>query len=489
MSFAPISIGTWTYAWRHVESSRGVGGVSLSDEPEGEEAPLSDGSTVRLHAEPVSGPVEEGQDEDIVVYVPGDRVLIFSADAPETTSSRWGRSVSRLTRRELASLVRTLDPAAQALIKARQMTGHLVELHPIDVEMLKGGAQWVTEDGGWIQSTLRDKGRYARVMRIRPETAAAALTRGAFVLAAITAQAQTEAIARDVRAIRQRVEDVYTHQQDDQVGAVRNAVAQVEDLVAMLREHGPDGVDASGFSVIRNCLGDARSKCLQHLKTALAKAEAAGHPGVSPREAASEILTQQATEDVLLYLDLLETLYATTVQFGLAQVAFDYHEGKLDVARTRVERLTSSTDELRGEVDRAWVRVGRLAQGVRAQFQPWWKTTGKEIGTKAALGASSFAGLGLIGEKAPPLAKRTSVGHKGGAALAAIGLVSGLGWGVKNTVQDVRAKNALDHRLGQFKRARESLQIREDPATPSLAWLRDVTGELADPGEGVAVEE
>lgn len=113
----------------------------------------------------------------------------------------------------------------------------------------------------------------ARLMRIRPATGVAVMSGGALTLAAIAAQAQAAEMARDIKAIGQRVDQLYKHLQDDQIGAVEHAVEQVEDLVGLLRAHGKDGVSESDVSVVRNALGDASRKCMQHLKTAVKNLE------------------------------------------------------------------------------------------------------------------------------------------------------------------------------------------------------------------------
>jgi hypothetical protein len=201
-------------------------------------------------------------------------------------------------------------------------------------------AKVITEEGGWIQSTIRnDRGHVARLMRIRPATGVAAMSGGAAILGAIAAQAQTAEMARDIKAIRQRLDETYKHLQSDQIGAVENAVEQVEDLVARLRAHGKRGAKASEFSVIKNSLGDARRKCLRHLEDAVTRLENAEQ---GPPRQAQKSLSKGAVEEAMLYLDLLAKCYAATVQFGLAQIAFEYHKKKPDVARTLAERITKS---------------------------------------------------------------------------------------------------------------------------------------------------
>ncbi|MDO0930456.1 hypothetical protein QQY66_01595 [Streptomyces sp. DG2A-72] len=200
---------------------------------------------------------------------------------------------------EWAALVRTLDPAVRSFIESQRLTAHLVEVDQTSREVMRGG-KVITGGGGWIQSAIRnDRGQWTRLMRIRPATVVAAMSGGAAVLGAIAAQAQTAEMARDIKAIRQGLDEIHEHSRTDQTGAVENAVEQVEDLVARLRAHGKRGVKASDFSVTRNSLGDARHKCLRHLQDAVTRLENAEQK--SPRKA-EKSLSKEAVEEAILYL-------------------------------------------------------------------------------------------------------------------------------------------------------------------------------------------
>jgi hypothetical protein len=63
-------------------------------------------------------------------------------------------------------------------------------------------------------------------------------------------------------------------------------------------------------------------------------------------------------EEVMLYLDLVARLDVATVQFGLAQIAFDCHAGKPHVAKTRAEPITRSIDKFRLEIEEVCGRLG-----------------------------------------------------------------------------------------------------------------------------------
>ena len=71
----------------------------------------------------------------------------------------------------------------------------------------------------------------------------------------------------------------------------------------------------------------------------------------------------------MLYLDLMAKCYAATVQFGLAQIAFEYHKQKPDVARIRAERINKSTTELRAEIEDVHGRLRQFDERIRAQFR------------------------------------------------------------------------------------------------------------------------
>ncbi len=462
--------------------------MSLSDEPEDRGVPLSDGPTAWLPAATPSDELGEVEPDEIVVRVTDDRAIVFAAPT-EVKQSRWGRWVAKPTTSELKSVLRMLDPVTRASIEAKRMTGALVELHPIDREMFESGFKAISEEGGWLQANFRDHGQVARLMRIRPATGVAVMSGGALTLAAIAAQAQAAEMASDMKAIGQRVDQLFKHMQDDQIGAVEHAVEQVEDLVGMLRAHGKDGVNESDVSVVRNALGDARRRCMQHLKSAVKNMRDADQG--SPRQV-EQILSKGAVDEVMLYLDLVGRLEAATVQFGLAQVAFDCYVGKPEVAETRAEQIVKTIDNLHHEVEDVCGRLGQLDESIRAQFLPAWKIAGKEIGASAGRGAVAGAGGGVVLAGAPAAAEAVKdsgegadvEGRKIGAAAAfggAVGFVGGLGWGVKNTVLDVRAKKPVEGRLGQLTAASSRSRETSGETTPGLEWLHLLTRELAGP--------
>ena len=470
--------------------------MSVSDEPENQGVPLSDGSTVWLPAALPSDQPDQIEPDEIIVQVTDDCAIVF-ATLNDTKHSRWGRWLARPTNSELKSLLQTLDPVARAVIEAKRLTGALVELHPADREMFKNGFKAITEEGGWLQANFRDHGQVARLMRIRPATSVAVISGGALTLAAIAAQAQAAEMARDIKVIGQRVEQLYEHLQDDQIGAVEHAVDQVEDLVGLLRAHGKDGVTESDVSVVRNALGDASSKCMQHLKTAVKNLENANQGSTRQAE---QILSEDAVEDVMLYLDLVGRLDVATVQFGLAQIAFDCHAGKPHVAKTRAEQITRSSDTFRHEIEDVFGRLRQLDESVRAQFLPWWKRAGKEIAVKTALGTVVGVGAGTARAVTSASAEAVKDDDDGGASnngegtkigvvaavVAVAGFAGGLVWGTKNTVDEVRAKKPLEERLGRLKAAGSRSLETPGEAAP-IEWLRVLTKELAEPGDCVPV--
>ncbi|WP_328698018.1 hypothetical protein [Streptomyces sp. NBC_00342] len=412
--------------------------------------------------------------EEIVVLVAQDRAVVIGAPS-ETKRSRWGRWVAELTSGEWAALVRTLDPAVRSFIESQRLTAHLVELDQTSREVMKAG-KLITEAEGWIQSAIRnDRGQVARLMRIRPATGLAAASGGAAVLGAIAAQAQTAEMARDIKAIRQRLDEVYEHLQTEQTGAVENVVEQVEDLVARLRAHGEHGVESSDFSVIRNSLGDARHKCLRHLQDAVTRLENTERR--SPRKAAKSF-RKEPVEEVRLYLDLMARCYAATVQFGLAEIAFEYHRKKPDVARTLAERTTASTAELRAEMEDVHGRLGRLDESVRAQFRPAPKNS------HASSSAADSVITATVSATAKGLAgKSVTLGRLRGTPISLPAAAIAVGAGgvllIADAAAQSRAVKKLDERLGQLAEAsgRSSLTLHQ--TAPSLEVLRTLTEELA----------
>lgn len=464
--------------------------MSVSDEPEDQKVPLSDGSTPRLPAALPSDELEEVEPDEIVVRVTDDRAIVFAA-TDGTGHSRWGRWLAEPGAGELTSFLRSLDPVARAVIEAKRLTGALVELHPTDREMFKSGFKAIGEEGGWLQANFRARGQVARLMRIRPAAGVAVVSGGALSLAAVAAQAQAAELSRDIRAIGQRVEQLYKDLQDDQIGAVENAVRQVEDLVGLLRTHGADGVSESDVSVVRYALGDASRKCMQRLKTAVGNLESATGQGSAVE--AEKVLSPGAVKGVMLYLDLVERLEMATVEFGFAQVAFDCHSGKPHVAATRAGQVTRSTDEFRREIEDVCGRLAQLDESVRAQFLPWWRLAGKEIVASAGL-AVAGAGGGAVLAIAPAAADAVKEGGGGASnsaegpkvvAAAAFGAVVGLAGGLvrgsRNTVHELRAKGPMEERLEQLTAAGISSLETRGKTTPAVEWLHHLTMELAGP--------
>ncbi|PZG13128.1 hypothetical protein C1I95_24345 [Micromonospora craterilacus] len=425
--------------------------------------------------------------DQIVVPVTEDRAIVIGPAG--TKRLRWGRLVDDLTSGEWKSLLRALDPATRSFIESQRLTGCLVELDGTSRKMMRA-AEVITEEGGWIQATLRNRGKFTRLMRIRPATGVAAISGGAAILGAIAAQAQTAEMARDIKAIRQRIDVIYQHLQSDQSGAVENAVEQVEDLVKRLRTHGKRGVKAGEFSVIRSDLGAQTRKCMSHLKGAVTKLENAKQR--SPRQA-QEWLSKGAVDDVLLYLELLGKCYAATVELGLAQIAFEYHKGKPDVARTWAESTTKSTAEFRTEIHDVYGRLGQLDESIRAQFRAASKSVNggeRRRGLESAMQSSASGMIATtVSAAADKLAGKTvTLGRLRGSSIAVPANTAAAGAGVLllgvvgvNAVVRYRAEKKLDERLAQLSRASRRSSQTLDQAAPSLEMLRTLNEELAGP--------
>ncbi len=410
--------------------------------------------------------------EVVVVRLTDDRAIVIGAPSGETRS-RWGRMVADITTRELASLLRTLDPVMRAFIESRRLTGGLVELDHISRAMWST-AELITEEGGWIQATLRNRGQVARLMRIRPATGVAALSGGAAILGAIATQAQAVEMARDIKAIRQRVDDISEDLRDDRIGEVNSAVEQVDELVVMLRRHGRDGIEAGAIAISENELRKEVKKCLRRLRTAVTKLEQSKEHG-SPRKAARS-LSKETVKVVMLYLDLLGQLYAATVQLGLAQIALYYHEEKVDVARTRAKLITSSAGRVRTEIEDVLSRVDHLDESIRALFQPerWRRVPPVAAAPTLAYAARKLAGTKAIRVPGVPISPT--------AVVAVASVLPSVAAGANAWVQS-SAEKELDKRLVQLKQASgRSFQSLEQ-ATESLEVLRTLPEELARPGE------
>lgn len=414
--------------------------------------------------------------EEVVVCVTEGHAVVIGTPCGEK-GSRWGRWAADLTSSEWAAVVRTLDPAVRAFVEARRVTGHLVEIDQLSRKMMETG-KLIVEEGGWIQSSIRnDRGQAARLLRVRGATAISALSGGAAVLGAIAAQVQAAEMARDIKAIRQRVDELAQRLQSDQIGAVENVVEQVEDLVARLRAHGERGVEASDFSVIKNSLGDVSRKGLRHLGDAVARLEDAGKGSL---RRAHKGLSEGAVDEVALHLDLMAECYVATVQFGLAQIAFDYHGGKPDVARTRSEQIATSLSGLRDGIEDIHGRLGRVDEHVRARFRSLKRMGFLSSVSSLITDASSVAVSQAVGKSVP-------IGRFYGKSISipVAPLAAGGGLLVRGgfeVMTQPHAEKELEGRLRQLTGAgdRSSRALRQ--AAPNLGMLQSMAHELARSG-------
>lgn len=460
-----------------------VRAVSVSEEREDLGVTPPDGSGVGTPVAPPNDEPETSDPVEFLVRVTDDRAIVFGS-TDQTSHSRWGRTCARYAADELKSLLQTLDPVARAVIETKRLTGVLVELHPADRAMFESGFKAISEEGGWLQANFRDHGQVTRLMRIRPATGISVISGGALILAGIAAQAQAAEMASTIKAIGQRVEQINEHLQNDQVGAVEHAVHQVEDLVGLLRAHGRDGVSKSDVSVTRNALGDASRKAMKHLKAAVKNVEESSEGSTRQAE---QILTQRAVDEVVLYLDLVSRLDAATVEFALAQLAFDCHGGKSHVAVTRAQQLTATIDKYRRDIEEADRRLRQLDEGVRAQFQPWWVHASREIPGSAGLGAGGGAALAVAPAAAHAMQDGDSdvdiraIAQSAGAG-AVIGFVGGLVMGAKNTMDAVNAQEPVQERLDKLTAARSKSLEAADQTAPILDWMKSLTKELIPAG-------
>ncbi|MFF9580273.1 hypothetical protein ACF1BA_34175 [Streptomyces rubiginosohelvolus] len=357
------------------------------------------------------------------------------------------------------------------------MTGHLVEIDPVSRKVMETG-KLIIEEGGWIQSSIRnDRGHVARLLRVRGATTVSALSGGAAVLGAIAAQAQAAEMAQDIKAIRRRVDEISQRLRSDQIGAVENAVKQVEDLVAYLRAHGQRGVAESGFSVAKNSLGQVTRAGLHHLQDAVAELERAGQGTLRQ---ARKGLGAEPMDKVLLNLALTTQCYVATVQLGLAEAAFDYHQGKPDVAKTRSDRITTSVLELRGVIEDIHDRLGQLHEDVRARFRSPQRmdllsSASSVLDDAASIAVRQVTSGSLTAGKLRGIPVSLAVVP---FAVTAEVLVRE---GFKIATQP-DAEKELEGCLGQLTEAGDRSSQALEQAAPNLDMLQSLAEELAMPG-------
>lgn len=204
---------------------------------------------------------------------------------------------------------------------------------------------------------------------------------------------------------------------------------------------------------------------------------------------------------MLAYLAQLDELRRATVQFGLAQAAYDYQEGREGVAQTRLSQLSAAVEMLGAEIDQAWTRLGELGQKMRerSHLQSVAGRASKNIGAKVLWGLGVGVVLPAAAAAAPAAAAAMADGGGTGSASdtggsggvnkvlaiggAATGGLGGLLVGGRDAIQDVKSRKPLQHRIGQIERAREQLQSAEDIVVPSLEWLSQMNAELLPAGD------
>ena len=436
----------------------------------------------------------EDEPDELIVRVTDDRAIVLAPPGHEH-NSRWGRFIAVVTVPELRGLLLNLDPVARAVIETKRLSGALVELHPADREMFTRGFTAVREGGGWLQANFRDHGRVARLMRIRPATGVALMSGGALALAAIATQAQAADMTRSIEAIGQVVNELEQYLHDDQMAEVDSAIEQVEELVQMLRTHGKAGVSKADIAVVRKALGDARHKCIQHLKSAVRDLESLTQPSAHEVE---QLLSQQVVDEVTVYLNQLVQLEEAEVQFGLVRVSRDCHRRKPEIAKTRADQVRKSVDAHRNEISELCERLTRLGGTLPAEIDLSFGGAARRIAKSALQGAAAGASGGLVIALGPPAAEAIKGGdvdednagdnettgpHAVAAATfgAAVGLVGGGGWGAKNVIQDLRAKKPAQERLAQLVAASSRTLGTAEATSAALEWLHVVTEELVQP--------
>lgn len=346
----------------------------------------------------------------IVVPVTPDQAIVIE-ETISTSEPAWGNFVSDLTRTEWTSLLQALDPATRGIIESQKLTGRLVELDRTSRKLLKT-AQTITEDGGWIQANLRDHGKVTRIMRIRPATGLAVASGAVNILSALAAQAQMAKIEKDLEIIRGQLDTVIDHLRDEQLADVESIVAQVDRIAARVRNHGKRGATKSELASAAAALHTQSHRAVRHLRTAVAKAEAA--TGQGPRKA-NATLTQQIAQSAAMNYTLLAMLYIATTQLGWAQVAREYHSSRPDVAAARARETVDDLAAIRFGMDELSQRIRQVDTEVRKQFKPEWHLT-KSLspfhGEKDTLGK----GVVALSTAARPTAPLMAVAAAGGAA-------------------------------------------------------------------------
>ncbi len=409
--------------------------------------------------------------EEIVIRVTDDLAVVFTLPTGESRW-RWGRWLPDLTGVEVRTVLQALDPAVRAFIEGRRLTGRLVEVDPLSRALLQSGYSGVAEAGGWMQSTLRDRGQFLRVIRIRPATALTTLAGGVSALAAVAAQVQAAEMARDLRAIRQEVEGVSRHLQDQQIGAGKAAVEQACELVDVIRRHGRDGVESGALTTLSNELRKSAEQCKAHLQTALEELEAAGRERSPFR--AERRWSGAAVKRVELNLHLLTQLHATMIQLGLAQAALYLSEGNIPLAQTHAATVTGAAGKVRERIEDGFSRIERLDGQLRALFDP---QRGSRILPVATSGVIS--GKSSTMQTSIPV-PRTSFRIPSSALSTALTLLPPAYMGVNAIVQS-NAEKKLDAQMRRLARTSDCIRGPVEAATRNIGVLQSLFAELGEP--------
>ncbi|MBT3091265.1 hypothetical protein [Streptomyces sp. CYG21] len=184
-------------------------------------------------------------------------------------------------------------------------------------------------------------------------------------------------------------------------------------------------------------------------------------------------------DKVLLNLVLTAQCYVATVQFGLAEIAFEYHQGKPDVAKTRSERITTSVSELHGEIEDIHDRLGRLDEDVRARFR---SSKRMDLLSSASSMLDDAASIAVRQVTSGSL----TAGKLRGIPLSLVAVPFAVTAellvreGFKAATQP-DAEKELEGRLGQLAEAGDRSSQALHQAAPNLGMLRALAEELAEP--------
>lgn len=342
-------------------------------------------------------------------------VILESHDTGAVAPSASGQ---RLTVTEVSRLATALHSASDAYITAQKAAGRLVEIDPQTRALIKQAATTVTDEGDWIQGTVRNaQGQIIRIMRVRPASGAALLSPATAALGSVAAQAQTADMAKDIKQILAVVGQLQEAAANDRHGHVKSIVNEVAHHVRITREHGDTEISDAAIATLRLQANQLHEANIRDLRDAVGQLEKKKRK--LPTGAQKDLKDNQV-QPVQVCLQHASLLYSSSAQLYALETARLLAQGKPQVAKTHLAELIEWRDQVATQLQKQMDRLSALDQHTRGLSKPAWRRMlfvpagapgGAGVGVVAAgRFAPAVAGVGARALMAGPMLAATAVG-------------------------------------------------------------------------------